>query len=106
MYANEGAESQGSVQLLSCVRLFVTPNCSTPSFPVHHQLPELVQTHVHQISDGECKTQLPLAVDSNQQWRKEKHLLFPIISPSQTGCACNMLVSRHCSGCLGTEAHP
>ena len=25
---------------------------STPSSPVHHQLPELVQTHVHRFSDG------------------------------------------------------
>ena len=25
---------------------------STPGFPVHHQLPELAQTHVHQISDA------------------------------------------------------
>ena len=24
----------------------------TPGFPVHHQLPELVQTHVHQVSDA------------------------------------------------------
>ena len=26
-------------------------DCSTPGFPVHHQLPELTQTHVHQVSD-------------------------------------------------------
>ena len=25
--------------------------CSTPGFPVHHQLPELAQTHIHQVSD-------------------------------------------------------
>ena len=25
---------------------------STPGFPVHHQLPELAQTHVHQVSDA------------------------------------------------------
>ena len=25
--------------------------CSMPGFPVHHQLPELAQTHVHQVSD-------------------------------------------------------
>ena len=25
---------------------------STPSFPVHHQLPELAQTHVHQVGDA------------------------------------------------------
>ena len=26
-------------------------DCSTPVFPVHHQLPELTQTHVHQVDD-------------------------------------------------------
>ena len=37
-----------SVQSLSRVQLFVTPvDCSTPGFPVHHQLPEFTQTHVH-----------------------------------------------------------
>ena len=27
-------------------------NCSMPDFPVHHQLPELAQTHVHQVGDA------------------------------------------------------
>ena len=27
-------------------------NCSTPGFPVHHQLPELPQTHVHRVGDA------------------------------------------------------
>ena len=27
-------------------------DCSMPGFPVHHQLPELAQTHVHRISDA------------------------------------------------------
>ena len=27
-------------------------DCSTPGFPVHHQLPELAQTHVHQVGDA------------------------------------------------------
>ena len=26
-------------------------DCSTPGFPVHHQLPELAQTHVHWVDD-------------------------------------------------------
>ena len=26
-------------------------NCSMPGFPVHHQLPELAQTHVHWVDD-------------------------------------------------------
>ena len=31
----------------SCPTLCDPMDCSTPSFPVHHQLPELAQTHVH-----------------------------------------------------------
>ena len=27
-------------------------NCSTPGLPVHHQLPESTQTHVHRVSDA------------------------------------------------------
>ena len=27
-------------------------DCSTPGLPVHHQIPELTQTHVHQVSDA------------------------------------------------------
>ena len=27
-------------------------DCTTPSFPVHHQLPEPTQTHVHRVSDA------------------------------------------------------
>ena len=27
-------------------------DCSSPGFPVHHQLLELAQTHVHQVSDA------------------------------------------------------
>ena len=27
-------------------------DCSTPGFPVHHQLPEFVQTHVHRVGDA------------------------------------------------------
>ena len=26
-------------------------HCSTPGFPIHHQFPELTQTHVHRVSD-------------------------------------------------------
>ena len=41
-----------SDQSFSHVRLFVTPNRSTPGLPVHHQLPEFTQTHVHRVSDA------------------------------------------------------
>ena len=36
----------------SCLTLCDPKDCSTPGFPVHHYLPELAQTHVHQVSDA------------------------------------------------------
>ena len=36
----------------SCPTLCDLMDCSTPGFPVHHQLPELAQTRVHRVSDA------------------------------------------------------
>ena len=42
-----------SVQSLKlCLTLCDPMNCSTPGFPVHHQGPELAQTHVYQVGDA------------------------------------------------------
>ena len=41
-----------SVQSLSRVRLCDPMNRSTPGLPVHHQLLEFTQTHVHRVSDA------------------------------------------------------
>ena len=42
-----------SAQSFSRVQLFVTPiNLSSPGLPVHHQLPEYTQTHVHRVDDA------------------------------------------------------
>ena len=41
-----------SVQSLSRVWLCDPMNCSTPGLPVHHQLPEFTQTHVHRVGDA------------------------------------------------------
>ena len=41
-----------SVQLLSRLTLCDPMNCSMPGLPVHHQLPEFTQTHVHQVGDA------------------------------------------------------
>ena len=35
----------------SCPTLCDLMNCSMPGFPVHHQILELAQTHVHWVSD-------------------------------------------------------
>jgi len=41
-----------SVQSLSHVQLCNPMDCSMPGFPVHHQLLEFTQTHVHQVGDA------------------------------------------------------
>ena len=35
-----------------CPTLCNPMDCSTPGLPVHHQLPEFTQTHVHRVSDA------------------------------------------------------
>ena len=40
----------GSAQ--SCPTLCDPMDCSTPGLLVHHQLPELAQTHVHRVGDA------------------------------------------------------
>ena len=41
-----------SVQSLSCLTLCDPMDYSTPGFPVHHQLLEVAQTHVHGVSNA------------------------------------------------------
>ena len=36
----------------SCLTLCDPMNRSTPGLPVHHQLPEFTETHVHRVSDA------------------------------------------------------
>ena len=55
--------SLSSVQLSSvtqsCPTLCDPMNCSTPGYPVHHQHPELAQTHVHRVSDAISSSVVP-----------------------------------------------
>ena len=44
-------EDQFSSFAQSCQTLCDSMDCSTPGLPVHHQLPELAQTHMHQVGD-------------------------------------------------------
>ena len=49
-------QSESAIQFSSitqsCPTLCDPMNCSTPGLPVHHQLPEFTQTHVHRVSDA------------------------------------------------------
>jgi len=43
---------QFSSVIQSCLTLCDPMNCSTPGLPVHHQLPEFTQTHIHRVGDA------------------------------------------------------
>ena len=51
IYLKEGSVQFSSVAQL-CPALCDPMNCSTPGLPIHHQLPEFTQTHVHQVGDA------------------------------------------------------
>ena len=92
-----------SVQLCSvtqsCLTLYNPMDCSTPGFPVHHQLPEFAQTHVHQVSDA-IQPSHPLALHLSHHVRLFATLwtvarLAPLLwdSPGQnTGVGCHFLL--------------
>ena len=64
----------------SCPTLCDTMDCSTPGFPVHHQLPKLAQTHVHWIGDA-IQLSHPLSSPSPPAFNLSQHQgLFKWIS--------------------------
>ena len=57
-------------------------DCSTPGLPVHHQLPEPTQTHIHRVGDAiqpshPLSSPSPPALNLSQQQR-----LFKLVSSS------------------------
>ena len=65
-----------SVQSLSCVRLCDPMNCSTPGLPVHHQLPEFTQSHVHRVSHA-IQPSHPLSSSSPPAPSRSQHQSLP-----------------------------
>ena len=47
-------------------------DCSTLGFPVHHQLSELAQTHVHQVGDA-VQPSHPLSSPSSPAFNLSQH---------------------------------
>ena len=52
MYSINNYTLQFSSVTQSCPTLCDPMNRSTPGLPVHHQLPEFTQTHIHRVSDA------------------------------------------------------
>ena len=61
----------------SCPTLCDPMNCSTPALPVHHQLPEFTQTHVHWVSDA-IQPSHPLSSPSPLAPNPFQHESFPM----------------------------
>ena len=90
-YVQESHQSRGydpfsSVQFSSvtqsCLTLCNPIDCSTPGFPVYHELPELTQTHVHWVGDA-IQPSHPLSSPSPPAFNLSQHQgLFKWISSS------------------------
>ena len=66
----------------SCLTLCDPMDCSTLGFPVHHQLLELAQTHVHWVSDA-IQPSHPLSAPSPPAFNLSQHQgLFQWVSSS------------------------
>ena len=68
---------QATVQFSSvaqlCPTLCDSMNCSKPGLPVHHQLPEFTQTHVHRVGDAiqpSHPLSSPFPPDFNLSWHQ------------------------------------
>ena len=75
------AMSKCSVQFSSvtqsCLTLCNPMNHSSPGLPVHHQLPEFTQTHVHRVSDA-IQPSHPLSFPSPPAPNPSQHQSFPM----------------------------
>ena len=81
-------------QSLSHVQLCNPIYCSTPGFPVLHHLPELAQTHVHQVGDAiqpshPLPSPSPPAFSLSQhqglfQWVSSSHQVAKVIGVSES----------------------
>ena len=61
----------------SCLTLCDPMNRSTPGLPVHHQLPECTQTHVHWVGDA-IQPSYPLSSPSPLALNPSQHQSFPM----------------------------
>ena len=65
-----------------CPTLCDPMDCNTPDFPVHEQLPELTQTHVHRVGDA-IQPSYPLSSPSPPTFNLSQHKsLFQWVSSS------------------------
>ena len=89
----------------SCLTLCNPMDCSTSDFPVHHQLPDFAQTHIHQVSDA-IWTSHPLLSPSPPAFNLSQHQgLFQGVHlcirwPKYCSFSFSISASSDCSGLI------
>ena len=83
------ASAQVSSVAQSCTTLCNPMDCSTPGLPVHHQLPEFTQAHVHWVGDAiqpsdPLSSSSPSAINLSQhqglfQWVSSSHQVAKVL---------------------------
>ena len=82
IYSSQFSSVQFSSVAQSCPTLCDPMNCNIPGLPVHHQLPEFTQTHVHRVSDA-IQPSHPLSSPSHPAPNPSQHQgLFQWINSS------------------------
>ena len=80
--SHKGSHRTDSSVAQSCLTLCDPVDWSTPGVPVHHQLPELTQTHVHKVGDA-IQPSHPLLSRSPSAFNLAQHQgLFQWVSSS------------------------
>ena len=69
----------------SCLTLCDPMNRSTQGLPVHHQLPEFTQTHIHRVSEA-IQPSHPLSSPSPPAPNPSQHQSFPVSQLFTWGC--------------------
>ena len=89
----------------SCPTLCNPMDCSTPGLPVHHQLLEFAQTHVHPVSDA-IQPSHPLSSPSPPAFSLSSIRVFsnesvlPIRQPKYWSFSFSISPSNECSGLI------
>ena len=96
---------QFSLVAQSCLTLCDPMDCSTLGFPVHHQLPELVQTHVHWVGDAIQPSHLlsspsPPAFNLSQHQGLSNESVLPIRWPKYWSFSFSISLSNEYSGLI------
>ena len=65
-----------------CPNLYDPMECSMPGFPVHQQLSEFTQTHVHQVADAIQLSHLLLSLSIPAFNLSQHQSLFKLVSSS------------------------